>query len=181
MKFRFGKKQLALLVACLVVVAAVGIGIYLSTPKEIKHYNFYGTQIAFRDDLRNAKNISVYPDDKAIQAAVWNPDLKNITIAFVNSSDNNLMAVDSFEITYKMSIAYNKFDWFINFNGKEVGSFGNLTGTKDNLVIALVPPSIANETKVEMKDNVIYIKGKTPVDFDRATIRFIMSALNITV
>ena len=180
MKFKLDKKLLGLLVI-IIAIGVVGITYYSNSGKPMTRYNFQGVDLSFRDDLILSKNISVYPDEDAILNAIWSPEIQNITIAYMNTSDNQLAAVNAFEITYKLSVGYRQFSWFINFNGKEVESFKNLNGSNENLVIALVPPSLATDTSVEFDDHVVYIKGKTPQEFDRATIKFIMSALNITV
>lgn len=179
---KLSKRQLLYALGFIVIIAGIGgFFYYQNSPKEVTRYNFQGVELSFRDDLRAAKNISAYPSEEAILNTIWSADIQNITIVFTNSSDNQFTAVNSFEITFKLSVAYGQFGWSINFNGREVDSLENLNGSTDNLVIALVPPSLATDTGVELNDNVVYIRGKTPQEFDRATIKFIMSALNITV
>ena len=167
------------------VVLAVGTVFLLqnrlSSQARYDTYNFYGTELAFRGDLRSAQNISVYPNETAVFGAVWNPYRQHVTIAFINSTYNNITAVGATEITLKLKTAYLKFDWDVGFTGREVNSYDNLKGDDFDLVIALIPPSVANQTGVEVKNNVIYIQGKTFEDFDKATLKFIMAALNITV
>lgn len=152
-----------------------------SRNEPITQYNFQGVTLSFRDDLRLAQNISLIPDNEAILNTMWSKDIQNVNIVFRNVSDNQYTAINAFEIAFKMDIAYRQFDWFINFDTMEVESFENLTGTPENISVVLIPPSIADKTQVELKDNVVYIQGKTPKELDLATIKFIMSALNITV
>ena len=184
MKLEFVKNQLPIL-AALVVVIGVIAGIYYFTQssesKPITKYKFQGNELSFRDDLRLAKNISVYPDEQAILNKIWSPEIQNITIVYKDTSDNQFTTVNAFEITFKLRVAYGQFSWDINFDGKEVESFDNLNGSVENLIVALIPPSLATDTGVEMKDHVVYIKGKTQKEFDLATIKFIMAALNITI
>lgn len=172
----------------LIVIASItisftvtGILYYTTAYKPIKRYNFYGNQLEFRDDLRYAQNISIYPNEESILYAIWDPEILNVTIAFTDTPDNQIVAVNAFEIAYKLRIAYLTFNWDVPINGMEVESFENLTGDRQHLIIALVPPYLTNETGVEMRDSVIYVKGKTYEDFDRATIKFLMAAMNITV
>ncbi len=177
---KFGKRQLVFLAFLLIATIAIA-GLTYTESKPVTRYEFQGVELSFRDDLRLAKNISVYPDEKTILDMIWDPEIQNITIAFVDSSDNQLTAVNAFEITYKLNVAYNQFGWVVNFNGEEVESFTDLSGSVENIVIALVPPSLAADTGVELNSHTVYIKGKTQKDFDLATIKFLMSALNITV
>lgn len=185
MKFSLNKKQIIILLISIGVIGGIsGLVYYTTLPKPAMGYNFYGSELQFRDDLKAANNISVYPDENSVLNAVWNPEIQNISIAFINSSaeDNALVAVNAFEVTYKLSVGYNEFNWLgIKFVPNIVESFENLTGSNEALVIALVPPSIANSTSVEMKDGVVYISGETQKEFDLATIKFLMAALNITV
>lgn len=186
MKISFGKKQLFSLIILILILAGIGGLIYYQTlPKEFKRYNFYGVELEFRSDLRNAKNISVYPDEQSILHKVWDPDIYKINIVYVPtkepSDENSVLGVNAFEIRYKLDVAYRQFNWINEFTRTELESFENITYTNDTLVIALIRPSLADETAVELNENVIYIKGKTPEEFDRATIKFLMVALNITV
>ena len=168
-------------VSIAIVAGAVGLGYYLTLPKPIMLYNFHGAELEFRDDLRAAQNVYLFPDEEAILDAVWNPELSNIVIAFIDSPDNNLVAVNSFELTYKLNSAYIALSRSVSFNGVPILSFEDLVSSEKVLVIALVPPYLANETKVELKDGVVYIHGKTLEEFDRATIKFLMAALDIDI
>jgi len=185
MKFALNKKQIGILLISIGIIGGIsGLVYYAALPKPAMSYNFYGSGLQFRDDLKVANNIPVYPDENSVLNAVWNPEIQNISIAFINSSaeDNAIIAVNAFEVTYKLSVGYSKFNWFgINFVPEMVESFENLTGNNETLTIALVPPSVANGTSVEIKDGVIYISGETQKEFDLATIKFLMAALNITV
>ena len=180
MQFKLNKKLIILLV--IIVVGTAGLVYYMAMPKPVTKYKFYSSEFQFRDDLRAARNVSVYPNEDAILTAVWNPEIQNISITFVDStpSDNALVTVNAFEITYKLTVGYNEFEWLgIKFLPNMVESFENLTSTNETLAIALIPPSVANVTSVEMKDGVIYISGKTQKELDLATIRFLMAALRI--
>ncbi len=185
-----GRKQkfLLLTVASLVVAfGIVGAVYYFTELQPITRYDFYGAELVFRDDLRLAQKIQVYPDENAILNKVWDPDITKISIAYVNSSesslDNGLVAVNAFEIRYKLDVAYRNpnFNWFNEFEQIQLESLDNVTQADGTLVIVLVPPTLADTTEVRMIDNVVYVKGTTREDFDRATIKFLMASLNITV
>lgn len=178
----------------LVVFASIAIGAgvawiysFLSVPKPITRYVFFGTELQFRDDLRIAQNISVHPDEKSILYKVWDPQITKVKIAYIPtqepSDENSLLALNIFEIRFKLDVAYRNpnFNWINEFTSIELSSFDDINQTNDTLVIVLVRPSLADKTVVEMDGNVIYIKGQTAEDLDKATIKFLMSALNITV
>lgn len=188
MKFNVGKKEFLFMTLFIVIVAGVaGFIYYQNLPKEITRYNFYGTELVFRKDLRLAENISVYPDEQSIANKVWDPDITKINIVYVPSEgpseENGMLSVNIFEIRFKLDVAYHnpRFNWVNEFSAANLTSFENITQANDTLVIALVRPSLADKTAVELDGNVVYIKGRTAEDFDLATIRFLMSALNITV
>ncbi|MEK6909979.1 MAG: hypothetical protein AABW61_02790 [Candidatus Aenigmatarchaeota archaeon] len=180
-------KQLPYLIIFIILVGVGGVLYYQNLPKEMIRYNFYGTELEFRDDLRSAQNITVYPNEESILNKVWNPEITKINIAYVltpeASDENSMIALNAFEIRYKLDIAYRNpnFNWANEFTSTELSSYDNITQTDDTLTIALVRPSLSDSTGVELDGNVAYIKGKTPKEFDLATIKFIMSALNITV
>ncbi|MBI2542747.1 MAG: hypothetical protein HYW24_00995 [Candidatus Aenigmarchaeota archaeon] len=176
------KQKFVLVVTVSIAIAFGGTGlVYYMKTKPITHYNFYGAEFEFRDDLREAENIPIYPDKETILNTVWNPDIHNITVVYIDSANNSIVAVNAFEITYKLTIAYSRFNWFIEFVPMEVTSFENLKGSNENLIIALVPPALSDETKVELIEGVVYVKGATVKDFDQATIKFLMTSMNITI
>ncbi len=164
-----------------IVLLATGVVIYqFFVPKSITTYDYYGIPMKFRMDLKQAGNIPVYPDDLEIYNIIWNENNENITIQFVNSSDNSLLVVEAFEITFKLKLVFNLLNFNINITAKETDSY-NISTDENHPVIALIPPSLANKTVVEVKNNVIFIEGKTKDEFDLATIKFLMSALDMKV
>lgn len=187
---KLSRNQKFVLVVIVSIAIAVGVTwvyYYLSTPKPVIRYNFHGTEFVFRDDLRLAQNISVYPDEESILNKVWDPNITKINIAYVPtegpSDENSLIALNVFEIRFKLDVAYRNpnFNWINEFTSTELSSLDEIIQTNDTLVIALVIPSLSDETTVRLDGNVVYIEGKTLEEFDLATIKFLMSALNITV
>jgi hypothetical protein len=174
-----------------VIVAAVTILIYKfheSTPLTTYTYyvhdnygNRYGIPMVFRADLRKASNVSIYPDASTVYNIIWNENTKNITIAFVNSSDNGLVATDAFEIAYKLGMIFKVYNMTTNFTANVISSYDNITANESYPVIVLIPPSMTNNTSVLAANNVIYIQGNTTEEFDLATIKFLMSVLDIKV
>ena len=184
---KIGKRQFSLILVLLVGIGIAGFAYYQSLPKEITRYNFYGTELEFRNDLRAAENVSVYPDKESVLHKVWDPDISKVNIVYVptaNSSDeNSIIALNTFEIRFKLDVAYRNpnFNWINEFTSTELKSFDDIEQRNDTLVIAIVRPSLADETAVELDGHVVYVKGKSPEDLDLATIKFLMVALNITV
>ncbi len=185
---KLDKKQLSYILIIILIFAGVGGFVYYQTlPKEIIRYNFFGTELEFRNDLRVADNVSVYPDEESILNKVWDPDITMINIVYVltseSSDENSMIALNAFEIRYKLDVAYKnpKFNWINEFTSTQLDSFENITQKNDTLAIALVIPSLSDETSVRLDGNVVYIEGKTLEDLDLATIKFLMSALNITI
>lgn len=180
MKFGLKPKHVTIALVALGIIAAAYLIFQYEKTRPITHYTFNGIELGFRDDLRAANNISV-SNETAISDVVWNPDLTNVTIVFVNSTDNGLVTVNSVEITYKLKLAYLSYNAFVDFNGKEVPSYEGLKSDNQSLMIALVPPAFAKETGVSFKGGVVYIQGTTKRDFDLATIKFLMTAFDIKV
>lgn len=180
------KFALIVMVSVAIAIGVTGTYYYFSTPKPLIRYDFYGTEFVFRDDLRLAQNISAYPDEESILNKIWDPDITRIDIAFVltpePSEENSMIALNLFEIRFKLDTAYRnpRFNWMNEFTSTQLQSFDDINQSDDTLVIALVRPSLSDRTAVEMDGNVVYIKGSTPREFDLATIKFLISALNIT-
>jgi hypothetical protein len=166
-----------LLVIILAAVVFIAIRAYSKIPDN--EYDFHGARMPFRASLKEAQNISIYPDNETIYDIFWNIGVENVTIAFVNSSDTSMVAVEAFEITHKMKFAYMLYELDVGFDAKKLESYENITATQNNPVIVLVPPSFSNETIVKADDRVVYIKAKDLKDFDLATVKFLMTVLAI--
>lgn len=189
MKFKFG---IVYLVMALIIIAGISVFVYnkffdKNLTEETTRYDFFGTELVFRHDLRTAQNISVYPDEGSILNKVWSPDITKLNIVYVPtvnaSEENGALTVNIFEIRFKLDVAYRNpnFNWINEFASEELQSFENISISDDTLVIALYRPSQSDRTAVELDGNVVSIKGTTPLELDLATIKFLMSALNITV
>lgn len=162
----------------IVILFTVGIIVYKFSPRPITSYEYYGIPMKFRVDLRQADKIP--SDNLKIYNVIWNEKNENLTIAFVNSSDNSLVLVEAFEITFKLKLAFDFWNFNPNITGKEVDSY-DLVTDENHPIIALIPPSLANGTRVEVKDNVVFIEGKTKEEFELATVKFLISSLDIRV
>jgi len=185
-KIKITKKQITKLL--------IGIFIVAATFSSITYYylNFAptdtvvldGITITFRQNIREAKNVLVFPpNEDAIFNMLFAASVRNITIAFkpASETENPYYILQEFEIVNKLKFAYLRYSRDITFNAVPVEDYSNLNGTYFNPVIALIHPVYANETSVRFKDNVIFISGKTYKDFDLATIKFLIIALNIKI
>jgi hypothetical protein len=152
--------------------------------------NYHGMKISFRINLRDAKDVKVYPSENAVRDEIMNQFVDNITIVYKpNESINSHYAVEVFEIVNKLAVAYRlKFGYIPNFNVVNVTSYENLTGSSSNPKIALVHPIYSNETSVRLDNHVIYIQGQNATswqdqlkNFDLATVKFLMVALGIRI
>jgi hypothetical protein len=153
-------------------------------PKPITSVDFYGVILNFRADLREAEKIPLYPNESAVNALLMDGSVRNITIAFKPSNEeNSYFALEATEIVTKLYYAYKTLGHVMpKFMSINVSSYENLSGTPQNPMIALVAPSVSNETDVIVSsNNVISVKAKSFNDFDLATIKMIMAALKIKV
>lgn len=143
---------------------------------------YHGNEISFRDDLREAVKVPVFPSKNEINSVMMNPSVKNVTILYkLTESSESMYAIESFEIIFKLKIAYLSNNMNVTLNVQNITSYENLKGNPENPIIALVHPIYSNETAVRVEDHTIFIKGKNDRDFDLATINFLVGALDINV
>jgi len=136
----------------------------------------------FREDLRLAKNIQVYPNESYLKQVFWRRDIERISLAILNSTNQtNLIGVEAYEITFKLTAFYSLNKVPIEIKGKEVSNIYELKGNSTNPVIIIIPPSLANETLVRAENYTVYISGKSLKDLDLATVKFLMVILGIEV
>jgi len=173
------RKKVLLLFIVLVIIVALSLSLYFYLSKPLVYWNYKGTLLKFRTDLREAKKVYVYPNETSIGYLLWKSEPKNIIIVFKNTNDIKLTGVEAFEIAYKLQLAYLKENTNVKISAEEVKSFENLP--HNSTFIALLPPSISNETSVKVKDNIIFISGKTQKEFDLAVVKFLIVFLGIEV
>lgn len=205
--FKIGKKQalLFLTVVAAMVAAAMGYQYYLTEMSPVYVADFEGQPTAFRADLREAAKVEVTPDEDTLYKQIVKPSrvvnngsisirqpLRNVTIVFKSTIGNgtgpNTMGwytVQVSEIIKKLTNLYQvKYGLTINFAVKEVQSYDGLSGGNTAPIVALVHPDIAEGTYVSVdgKSNVITISGGDSLkDFDEATVKFLMVAMEIDV
>ncbi|TAL46732.1 hypothetical protein EPN87_04470 [archaeon] len=170
-------------IAFSITIIIIAIAFYFFYPyivyqlSPITSYDYYGTHLDFRSDLKEAQKVAVYPDESMIVSTVFAPFMTNLTISFQNTSQNNLVGVEAYEVAYKMKTAYIALNRNINITSH----LGAVQGSESNPVVILVPPMLANETSVRVSGFTITISGKTQREFDLATDKFLMVAMGIKV
>lgn len=182
----------------LITLVALTVLIYLLNtywPKPIMTWNYKDNPLTFRSDLREATKVKAYPDEPTISNVFSSIAVRNITIVYLkNLTDTSYVTVEAAELSFKLTLAYLEAGYmkynvsmsfipvgYISISAGAVNSYENLVGSASNPLIALVPPSVADETSVSIKDHVIYVKGRTAKDFDLATIKLLMIVLDIKV
>ncbi|MEM5870240.1 MAG: hypothetical protein QXR09_03710 [Candidatus Aenigmatarchaeota archaeon] len=184
-------KKKILLLASILLLFLLALTLFQRIKLPVYSWNYYGKNLKFRINLRDAEKVPIYPSEIAVRKEILNSFVENITIVFKpgNETINAHYAVEVFEITYKLTLAYKlNFAYIPNFNVVNITSYENLKGTRENPIIALVHPIYSNETSVKLENHVIYIKGenaKSSVEqlrnFDLAVTKFLMAALEIKI
>lgn len=181
-RIKISRNQIIFLTATCVSILLVVV-YYFYYPKPITSWNYHGHIIGFRADLKEAEKIPVYPSEEAVYKELMNSFVENVTIAFkpADEKENPYYILEEVEIVQKLYLGYKILGYEPKFNGLPIDSYENLSGTPSNPIIALVHPVYSNETLIELKNHIIFVKAKDYKDFDLATIKLIMVALDITV
>jgi len=182
-RIKFKRNQIIFL--SLIVTAIVFIFLYdLYVPRPITEINYDGIVLGFRADLKEAKNVPVYPNEQTLYDELMNPLVENITIAVKSAGDGNpIYSVQTLELVTKLEIAYLELGLNPSFNRQPLitESYENLRGEPQNPIIALVHPMYSNETMIRIEDDVVFIKAKDYNDFDLAIVKLLMVALRIKI
>ena len=175
-------------IIALAILAAVAIiiSVYIFyIPKPIYSVLMDGQELDFRADLRTADKISIYPSKEDLYSELMNSLVENVTIAFkpASETENPYYSLQIIELVSKLLIAYSRAGLAPNFDVPPIilDSYDNISATASNPVIALVHPIYSNETGIEVKNHVIYLKAKTYGEFDLVTVKLLMVALGIKV
>ena len=180
MRFKINLKIIFLLGLVAIIISIFLYDFY--TPKPITEINYGDIVLKFRADLKEAKNVLVYPSEQALYDELMNPLVENITIAAKEAGEENpIYSVQAFEVVTKLKFAYLKLDLNPNFNIEPliIESYENITGEPQKPIIALVHPVYSEETAIRVEDHVIFIKAKDLKDFDLAVVKLLMVALGI--
>jgi|GEM_PF-1777411 len=199
LKIKLPKNPIFLVLLILVIIALLTVlGMFLyniivpgpEPERPLTTWNYKGSVVGFRADLREADKVPAYPGETPIYLDTIHPLVKNVTIAFKDAGEdeNAYYIVEELEIVTKMILVYRNMlagypglteDDMPGFNAIPVENYNNLPGKIQNPIIALVHPKYANETAVRNEGHVTYISGKTHEEFDLATVKFLMIVLGI--
>jgi len=171
------------------IIAIASTILYVSLPylqnwyqssKPLTEINYFGMPMKFREDIRLARDIAVYPNETYIKSIFRNKGIERVTIGILNyTNETNVIGVESVEITFKLSTFYSLVPMKVAIKGKEIGSLYEIEGNATNPLIIIIPPSIANETSVKAENYTVFISGKSLKELDLATIKFITVVLGI--
>lgn len=182
MRFKITERQILFLIILFFSVILILVYWY-SISRPIYAIKYFGAVLAFRENLREAIKIPVYPDENTLHMLLTNSSLQNITLVFKDAGvdKNSYYIVEEIEIINKLYFLYKIKGMSVKFNASEVQNYENLAATKENLIIALIHPIYANETSIKVENNVIYLQGTDLRNFDLATIKLLMVALDLKV
>ncbi len=179
-KLTLSKKTILFII---VFVSVLGVIVLMINfyPWPIKTRQYNNVTIQFDVDLREAKNIPVYPNENSTRNLINTPTVKKLTFVIQNTSDFSLTKLEVVQTSATLSYALKIFDPGFFDNILIANSFDNLNSTAENPYIALTPPSISDGTYVKVVKNSVFISGKDRHGFDLATAKFIISSLGIRI
>ena len=185
-KIKLTKTRIVLLAALIGLVSLVlgGIYFYPAPGKKMDSINFGGVILSFRQDIREAGSVPISPSEDVIMRSLASLNVKNISFAFKDAgdSDNPIYIVEESEIIQKLFVLYKLAGHEVGYNSILVNdSYETLNGSVENPVIALIHPKFAKTTQVKFINNVIYVEGTDIKNFDLATMRMILLALDVKI
>lgn len=154
--------------------------------KPIKTIFIKGVPFSFREDVRKALNVEIFPREEILHQLFSDYKIRNVTILFRPGTPetNALYQLETFEIVYKMSryddLTRGVFRPKRQFNAEPIDTYDNITREDTILKIILVPPEFSNQTRVTGGGNRIWVYGETNKEFDFAVMKAILSVMNVT-
>jgi hypothetical protein len=176
-------------IAALVVLALIVVAIVyflnvtqITADPYILYYD--GNTMHFRGNIIEANKTPVYPSEESVKDLLLSPDVYKIQIAYVpNESENAYYLAMTYEITSKLSLVYRHYytgqvQTFKDTDGSScllfyddtqtrcfksvaINSTQDLVPTPVEPAIILTGPSRANETSVNVENNVITLSGRS--------------------
>jgi hypothetical protein len=184
MQLKIKSKTLIVLVL-LIFLVGTSYGLYQYF-KPVKTIFFRGVAFSFRQDVRKALEVDIFPHEELLYDLFRDFDIKNVTILFKPGTPetNALYQLQAIELAYKLSRYDELTRTFFRpkkvFDAREIDTYDNITREHSVLKIILAPPEFSNETRVVGGGNKIWIYGKTEKEFDLAVEKAILSLMNIT-
>ena len=103
MEIKLQKKTIFIFLGIILLLASL-YPIYILT-KPVKTIFFRGIPFSFREDVKRALEVEIFPKEEMLHDLFQNYKIKNVTILFKPGSPetNALYQVQTFEIVYKLS------------------------------------------------------------------------------
>jgi len=183
MKAKFKVKTFLTTLAFLLILSAFILAIIqlIISMRPVKYVKYKNIVFAFRDDVKKAEKIPVYPNEKVLGQQFWDYKIQNITFLFKpDESYNKYYQLQVFELTFKLKQMYMTLRPLIiekGFSAQPIDNLENITREEGVLKIIFVPPEHSNETIVKVSSNRIYIYWKDPRDLDLAVMKVMLSAM----
>lgn len=185
MKVKIKQKQISKFLIGLIIVASIIFIAILISSKTKPSYSVKtpdGTVYSFRENVKTASKIHVYPDEKTLRETFLNSNLTDITFVFIpsDSKTNGYYTVWAVEFGYKLTQFYNSIGYVngeANIAAQAVDSLENVSSESMNLKLVVVPFNQATENKVMVDQNRIYLYGRTPKEMDYVVIKTILTVL----
>lgn len=128
-KIKITRNRIILLLALTILASSI-LFYYLYFPKPILSWTFAGNKVYFRDNLRDAAKVPVYPNDFLVYNEIVHTLVKNVTFVFkpTDEKGNPYYILEEIEIIQKLKLVYNELKINPGFNGHPVDSYDNLPG-----------------------------------------------------
>jgi hypothetical protein len=179
-KMRIIAFAIAVIIITIFIASLPYITEWYNSLQPITRVTYKGIIIEFRDDLRSARKIEVYPNESYLKSIFLNKSVNEVIIGVLNSTNQTgVIGVEVWEISFKLSLFYSLNGLKVRLRGEQIEKYTDLVGNSTNPVIIIIPPAIANETLVRVENYTVFISGKTLKDLDLATIKFIAVVLGI--
>jgi hypothetical protein len=179
-KMRIIAFAIAVIIITIFIASLPYITEWYNSLQPITRVTYKGIIIEFRDDLRSARKIEVYPNESHLKSIFLNKSVNEVIIGVLNSTNQTgVIGVEVWEISFKLSLFYSLNGLKVRLRGEQIEKCTDLVGNSTNPVIIIIPPAIANETLVKAENYTVFISGKTLKDLDLATIKFISVVLGI--
>ncbi|MBD3155243.1 MAG: hypothetical protein GF368_01145 [Candidatus Aenigmarchaeota archaeon] len=188
MELQIRKRTIFLILGIIgIIVLILGFSqLYKNYLKPVKSVYINDVPFTFRRDVRRALKVDLFPKEELLHELFTNYRVRNITILFKAGTPetNALYELETIELTYKLfrydDITRGMVRPRKSFNAEEIENYENITREDSVLKIILVPPEFSDETRVSAGGNRIWVYGRTDKEFDLATMKAILSIMNVT-
>ena len=181
MKLKINTKKLWYIVFTIfLIIVLYNIFSYV---KPVKSIVYKGNVFTFRDNIKETKKIPIIDSNESyIHDLFWDPSIDTVKTLFQpNTTQLGYYSLEVAELSYKLSFMYLFENDKKEFIAEPIESYDNITTSANELKLVLIHPNLTNETYIKAEKNIIYIAGKDLKDFDLATIKVILIAMDYKV